>query len=55
MRLSLLAAILGVMAVTDANAETLRLYAAGSLKAAMTDVARAFEAARPKKSIIKRG
>ena len=45
MRLSLLAAILAVMAVTDANAETLRLYAAGSLKAAMTDVARAFEAA----------
>lgn len=45
MRSGLLAAILSVMAVADANAETLRLYAAGSLKAAMTDVARAFEAA----------
>lgn len=45
MRLALCAAILSMIVMTDAKAETLRLYAAGSLKAALTDVARAFEAA----------
>jgi accessory colonization factor AcfC len=40
---SMLAAALLALPMT-AKAETVRLYAAGSLKAALTDVARAFEA-----------
>jgi ABC-type molybdate transport system substrate-binding protein len=40
----LLAAAIMMAAPAMASAETVRLYAAGSLKAALTDVARAFEA-----------
>ena len=40
----LLAALIAVTFSTMASAETVRLYAAGSLRAALTDVARAFEA-----------
>ncbi len=45
MRRVLLAASLTIALMTPAAAETLQLYAAGSLKAAMSDVARAFEKA----------
>jgi len=45
MRLVVLAAGFLVAQMTPATSETLQLFAAGSLKAAMTDVARAFEKA----------
>lgn len=45
MRLAVVAISLTIGLMTPATAETLQLYAAGSLKAAMTDVARAFEKA----------
>lgn len=43
MHIALLASVLMIMTST-ARAETVNLYAAGSLRAALTDVARAFEA-----------
>jgi molybdate transport system substrate-binding protein len=37
-------AILGIISMSTARADTVQLYAAGSLRAALTDVAKAFEA-----------
>jgi molybdate transport system substrate-binding protein len=50
-RLALIACMLGLAFPTTAMAETIQLYAAGSLKAALSEVVRAFEAANPQAKV----
>lgn len=51
MRRVLLAAGLTIALMTPAAADNLKLYAAGSLKAAMSDIARAYEKAAPDNTV----
>lgn len=52
MRSVVLGLAMSIALLSPAGAETVRLYAAGSLKAAVTEVARAFEAARPGEHVV---